>query len=78
VRGVASRADQRLRRRRCVECGRAPQAREVIRQVERDAAVAFAERLEAAPDDFASSEERVEVRALIVLDARGQDFRFDA
>ena len=50
----------------------------MIGEVERDAAVAFAERLEAAPDDFAGGEQRVEVRALIAFDARGQNLRFDA
>ena len=50
----------------------------MIGQIQRDAAVAFAERFEAAPDDFAGGEQRVEVRALIVFDARRQDFRFDA
>ena len=43
-----------------------PQSR-VVGQVQRDAAVAFAERLDADPDDFAGRHQRVEHGRLIVL-----------
>ena len=49
------------------------QARQVIGQVERDAAVAIAERLDADPRHLARAEQRVELRRRVVGDARRQD-----
>ena len=48
-------------------------AGEVIGQVEREAAVVLAERLDAAPHDLAGRGQRVEIGRLIALDARRQD-----
>ena len=49
----------------------------MIGEVERDAAVAFAERLDAHPDDFAGGHQRVEHRRLVVVDARRQDLALE-
>ena len=57
--------------------GRRPQARQVISEIQRDAAIPFAQRLDADPDDFAGSHQRVEHRRLIVLDSRRQDFALE-
>ncbi len=45
--------------------------------VERDAPVARADRLEAAPDDLAGGAERVEIPGPVAVDARGQDARLE-
>jgi len=53
---------------------RAPETREMIRQIERDAAVARAQRLDADPGHLTCRHQRVEHGGLEVLDARGQHF----
>ncbi len=58
---------------RCLERRGAPQRRQRIGQVQRDAAVALAERFHADPRDLARGRERVEVPGAIALDARRQD-----
>ena len=50
---------------------------QVIGQVQRDAAVALAERLDADPDHFARRHQRVEHRGLVVRDARRQDLALE-
>ena len=56
---------------------RRPQPRQVIGEVQRDAAVAFAERLDADPDDFAGAHQRVEHPRCVVVYARRQDFALE-
>ena len=46
---------------------------EVIGEVQRDAPVALAERLDADPDHLAGGDERVEIGGVVVLDPRRQD-----
>ena len=57
--------------------GRRPQAWHVVGEIKRDAAVSFAERLDADPDDLARGHQRVEHRRLIVCDARRQDISLE-
>ena len=45
----------------------------MIGEVQRDAAVALAERLDADPDDFAGRHDRVEIRRVVDVEARRQD-----
>ena len=45
----------------------------MIGEVQRDAAVALAERLDADPDDFAGRRDRVEIRRIVAVDPRRQD-----
>ena len=56
---------------------RTPEARDVIRQIDRDATVAFAHRFDAAPDDFAGAGQRVEIGGCVALDARRQSLRLE-
>ena len=51
--------------------------RQVIGQVERQPSVAIADRLDAAPDDFARGAQRIEIGGLVALDARRQDLGFE-
>ncbi len=47
--------------------------RELVGEVEGDAAVVLAERLDAGPGDFSGSDEGVEIAGLVVGDAGGED-----
>ena len=49
----------------------------MVGQVERDAAVSFAQRFDAGPDDLARSHQRVQHRRLIACDARRQDLALE-
>ena len=49
------------------------QTREVVGQVQRDAAVALAERLDADPDDLAGCRDRIEIGRIVAVDPRRQD-----
>ena len=49
----------------------------MIGQVEREPAVAIAERLDAAPDHFAGGGERIEIGRVVALDASGEDLGFE-
>jgi len=60
--------------RTCRRNLRRQQPREVVRQVQRDASVAIAERLDADPDDFARGRHRVEIGRLVRGDPRRQHF----
>ena len=50
---------------------------EVVRQIECEPSVTIADRLDASPHDFAGAAQRVQVRRLVVLYPRGQDFGFE-
>jgi hypothetical protein len=54
-----------------------PEERKPFREVETDTAVAFSERFETNPNDFASGDECVEIGGLVVHNARGEDFCFE-
>ena len=47
-----------------------PELRQLLREVEADAAVAFADGIETSPDDFACGDEGIEVGGLVVENAR--------
>ena len=64
VRPAAGLSPDRLRRQ---------QPRQMIGEVQRDAAVALAERLDADPDDFAGRRDRVEIGRIVAVDPRRQD-----
>ena len=64
---MTRRSPARARRARSPAAG-TPQAREVVGQIERDAAVAIAERLDAAPDHLAGGGERVEIGRRVAVD----------
>ena len=49
----------------------------MIGEVQRDAAVAIADRLDADPDDFSGRRHRVEIGRVVVLDPRRQDLRLE-
>src|SRR4029079_10557583 len=51
--------------------------RRFVRQIQRDTAVFFPERLDAAPDDLAGCAERVEIARRVVVDARGEDLALE-
>ena len=57
--------------------GGAPQPREGVGEVQREPAVAIAERLDAAPDDFAGGGQRVEIGGVVALDARREDLALE-
>ncbi len=61
----------------CVREDGRSQPAQVIRQVERHAAVAFAERLDARPDDFARGHQGVEHVRPVVLHARRQNLMLE-
>ena len=50
--------------------------RQLVGEEERDAAIAFADGLDAGPCDFAGGDERVEAGGVVAGDARGQDGGF--
>ena len=50
-----------------------PEERQLLGEIEADSTIAFAERIEACPDDFASGDKRVEVCRLVAGDACGED-----
>ena len=50
---------------------------DAVGEVEGDAAVAFADGIDAAPDDFAGSDEGIEIGGRIAGDAGGEDLRFE-
>ena len=79
-RAVRGRGGSTICRARGDKIGRrllAPQAREVIGQVERDAAVPLAQRLDAAPDDFTAGGQGVEVGGVVPLDARRENLALE-
>ncbi len=50
---------------------------QLVGKIQGDAAVAFAERLDAGPGHFTGGDERVETGGLVPCDARGQNRRFE-
>jgi hypothetical protein len=69
--------DGHLARFEVGEDGRAPEAREAVGEIHREPAVAFAERLHAAPDDLSCGGQRVEIGGVVALDARREDLALE-
>ncbi len=65
-----------LERFRCGEA-RWEQVGDAVGEVERNAAVAFAEGIDAAPDDFAGGDEGIEVGGRVAGEASGENLRFE-
>ena len=49
----------------------------MVRQIERDASVTSAERLDTDPDNLASRRDRIEVRGVVPVDAGREYFGFE-